>query len=349
MSELLLERVDKILGTKQVIHGLDLHVKSGELVSLLGASGSGKTTMLRIIGGFLFPDAGVVQIGGKECSHVPPERRPTAMVFQNYALWPNMTVRENIAFGLKIRKLPRPELTKRLHDVLEMVNLSGYERAYPAQLSGGQQQRVALARALALEPDVLLLDEPLSNLDAKLRLRVREEIRDIQLGAGITTVFVTHDQDEALSISDRIAVLNEGRLEQFASPDELYSRPRTRFVAEFIGSMNILCGRAVSDGIEVDGTFIPCEQVSTLTQTDTDIAVRPEDVLLDLDGGNDGVPAQVTRKIARGHYSELSLRFVGGVLRAFVPNSFECHDVAYIRFRQALVYVDGVLKERAVG
>src|SRR5438094_4468860 len=242
MARLQLEHLVKQYGRadEPAVRELSLEVEDGEFVCLLGPSGCGKTTTLRMIGGFLKPDGGDVRIDGQSILNQPPEHRPTAMVFQRYALWPHMTVWDNIAFGLQVRRRPRDEIARRVESTLELVGLPGLGRRYPGQLSGGQQQRVALARALVLEPRILLLDEPLSNLDAQLRLRMREEITAIQRRVGITTVFVTHDQEEALSIADQIAVMNVGVLEQMASAEEIYARPATLFVATFIGTMNRL-------------------------------------------------------------------------------------------------------------
>ena len=218
---LTLDGLTKVLGGRVIIDNLNLVVKKGEMVSLLGPSGCGKTTTLRMIAGFLIPDKGDIYLDGKDVTTLGPEKRPSAMVFQNYALWPHMTVFNNVAYPLKVRKLAKPEIEKRVHEALNLVNLMHHKDSRPGQISGGEQQRVALARALVQEPDILLLDEPLSNLDAKLRVKVREDIRDLQRRLGITTVIVTHDQDEALSISDRIAVMNSGRIEQFSTPQEL--------------------------------------------------------------------------------------------------------------------------------
>jgi multiple sugar transport system ATP-binding protein len=226
------------------VRDLSLEVNDGELVCLLGPSGCGKTTTLRIIGGFLRPDSGDVRIDGASVLGQPPERRPTAMVFQRYALWPHMTVFDNVAFGLQVRRRPRDEVRRRVEATLELVGLPGLGQRHPAQLSGGQQQRVALARALVLEPRILLLDEPLSNLDAQLRVHTRAEIGQLQRRLGITTIYVTHDQVEAMTMSDRVAVMRSGTLQQFAPPQELYARPANAFVGGFIGSpsMNFLEG-----------------------------------------------------------------------------------------------------------
>jgi spermidine/putrescine ABC transporter ATP-binding subunit len=215
-------------------------IEHGEFFTFLGPSGCGKTTTLRIIAGLELPDSGRVFIDGEDVTYLPPYRRDTAMVFQNYALWPHMTVFDNVAYGLKVRKLPREEIRRRVREVLELVRLEGLEDRYPTQLSGGQQQRVALARALVVQPKVLLLDEPLSNLDAKLRVEMREELKRLQRKLGITTIYVTHDQDEAMALSDRIAVMNLGRVVEVGKPDELYRRPRSFFVATFIGRSNVV-------------------------------------------------------------------------------------------------------------
>jgi len=219
---------------------IDLSVKDGELLTLLGPSGCGKTTTLRIIAGFERPDRGEVLLDGRPVNDLPPYRRGTGIVFQDYALFPHMTVFKNVAFGLEMKGLPRDEIGKRVKRALELVGLEGLENRYPEQLSGGQQQRVALARALVVEPEVLLLDEPLSNLDAKIRERLRGEIRRIQRELGITVIYVTHDQEEAMAVSDRIAVMSSGKVEGVGKPLELYYHPRTEFVARFLGLSNIL-------------------------------------------------------------------------------------------------------------
>ncbi len=235
--------VVKRFGAVTAVDRADLTVDDGELFTLLGPSGCGKTTLLRLLAGFYQPDAGEIRFGDRVVSGLPPYERNIGMVFQNYALWPHMTVAANIAYGLKLRKLGTAEVAARLHEGLRKVNLTGFESRYPGQLSGGQQQRVALARALVLNPDILLLDEPLSNLDAKIRVQVRAEIRKLQQELGITTIYVTHDQEEALSLSDRVAVMKDGRVLQVGAPKELYERPRTRFVADFVGTNNLVPGR----------------------------------------------------------------------------------------------------------
>jgi iron(III) transport system ATP-binding protein len=237
-----LREVVKRFGGRTVIDRVAIEIVTGELFTLLGPSGCGKTTLLRLIAGFEKADAGEIWFGDRRVDALPAYARNIGMVFQNYALWPHMTVRANVAYGLELRRLARDEIARRLQAGLRKVNLAGLEDRYPGQLSGGQQQRVALARALVLNPDILLLDEPLSNLDAKIRVQVRGEIRTLQKELGITTVYVTHDQEEALSLSDRVAVMRDGRVQQLASPRELYEQPVNRFVADFVGTNNFVTG-----------------------------------------------------------------------------------------------------------
>jgi putative spermidine/putrescine transport system ATP-binding protein len=240
MSYLTLTDVQKRFGDFAAVQDFNLSASRGEFVSFLGPSGCGKTTTLRMIAGFEQPTAGTISIDGRDITRVPPNRRNVGMVFQSYALFPNMNVADNIGFGLKVRKRPADQIRKRVAELLEIVNLPDRGARYPYQLSGGQQQRVALARALAFEPQVLLLDEPLSALDAKIRVALRQEIRQIQRQLGITTVYVTHDQEEALSLSDRVVVMSEGRMEQVGTPFEIYNFPTTAFVASFVGTLNVL-------------------------------------------------------------------------------------------------------------
>lgn len=232
----------KRFGALEAVSHVSLDIKDGELFTLLGPSGCGKTTILRLIGGFHKPDCGEIYFGDREVSAIPPYERHIGMVFQNYALWPHMTIFDNVAYGLKIKKTSSAEVAQRVNGALSQVKLTGLEKRYPGQLSGGQQQRVALARALVLNPDVLLLDEPLSNLDAKIRQQVRAEIRKLQKELAITAIYVTHDQEEALTLSDRIAVLDHGKLQQIGSPRDLYERPGNLFVADFIGINNLIAG-----------------------------------------------------------------------------------------------------------
>jgi putative spermidine/putrescine transport system ATP-binding protein len=240
MAYLELREIRREFGPVVALDGITIELGEGEFLSLLGPSGCGKTTALRQVAGFDTPDAGSIWVDGRNVTHVPPNRRDMGMVFQAYSLFPNMTAEQNVEFGLRIRRRPRTDRRKRVRELLELVGLGHAGKRYPHQLSGGMQQRVALARALAIEPRVLLLDEPLSALDAKVRVQLREEIRRIQLELGITTLYVTHDQEEALSVSDHVAVMNAGNIEQMGTPAEMYSAPATPFVAEFIGTMNRL-------------------------------------------------------------------------------------------------------------
>jgi len=249
MADLELRDLSKTFGHVTAVDRIELAVETGELVALLGPSGCGKTTTLRMIAGFVIPTGGAILVQGRDITDQPPHRRDMGMVFQNYALFPHMTVYRNIAFGLHARGASKSEIPARVTEALELVGLATMVERYPRQLSGGQQQRVAVARILALKPKLLLFDEPLSNLDAKLRVQMRHEIRRLQKDVGITALFVTHDQEEAMTIADRIAVLNEGRIEQVGTPAEIYDRPRSRFVADFIGTSNFL------DGQLIDGRF----------------------------------------------------------------------------------------------
>jgi iron(III) transport system ATP-binding protein len=254
MAFIQIEGLTKDYGAFRALKGIDIDIEEREFVTLLGASGCGKTTTLRTIAGFIAPTAGTITVGGETLSSpsavVPPERRHMGMVFQNYAVWPHMSVRENVAFGLRYLKLARRQQDARIEQVLAAVGLDGLEDRNPSQLSGGQQQRVALARSLVVEPSILLLDEPLSNLDAKLRERMRTELKSLQRRTGITFIYVTHDQAEAMALSDRIAVFHEGRVQQVGTPREIYERPRNLFVADFMGQVNRLNGTIVSRAAE---------------------------------------------------------------------------------------------------
>jgi ABC-type Fe3+/spermidine/putrescine transport system ATPase subunit len=253
LVDLELQHLDKSFGKLKVLDDLSLNVSKGELCCLLGPSGCGKTTTLKIIAGFLEPDAGAVRLSGKDITRRPPQRRDVGMVFQNYALFPHINVFGNVAYGLRRRKRPKDEIKERVVQTLRLVRLDGYEGRRIHELSGGQQQRVALARALIIEPNLLLLDEPLSNLDARLRADMRDEIRHIQRDLNITTLYVTHDQEEAMSIADRIVVMNQGVIEQIGSPREVYDKPASKFVADFIGRANFLQGRVVQTKLELLG------------------------------------------------------------------------------------------------
>jgi putative spermidine/putrescine transport system ATP-binding protein len=273
-----LDGLTRRFGELIALDELDLDVAPGELVALLGPSGCGKTTALRLLAGFDYPDGGRVKVGGVDITDVPASKRDMGMVFQAYSLFPNMDARTNVEFGLRMRKQPSPERRARAEQVLGLVGLSAHAGHYPHQLSGGQQQRVALARALAIEPSVLLLDEPLSALDARVRAQLRGEIRSVQQRLGITTLFVTHDQAEALSIADRVGVMHEGKLEQIGTPEEVYERPATPFVAEFVGTMNRVAGRLAADGrLEVLGASLKASGPQSRAAGElVEVLVRPE-------------------------------------------------------------------------
>ena len=324
------------------VQDLSLEVQDGEFVCLLGPSGCGKTTTLRMIGGFLKPDSGDVRIDDVSIVRDPPERRPTAMVFQRYALWPHMTVWDNVAFGLQVRRRPRAEIARRVDAALDLVGLPGLGRRVPGQLSGGQQQRVALARALVLEPRILLLDEPLSNLDAQLRVHMRGELTAIQRRVGISTVFVTHDQEEAMSIADRIAVMNNGVLEQVDAPEALYARPATLFVATFIGTMNRLEVVPDGPGRVRAGPFAATLAADPTAGASLVAGIRPEDLVPQ--SGGDAAAARIEHVIDLGHYRRVTLSVPGARLLAFVTKGEELPtDNVTVRPRRVLVYADGRL------
>lgn len=314
--QLAVRELTKRYKTGDGVSRINLEVEKGELVTLLGPSGCGKTTVLRSIGGFLEPDSGDILIEGRSVIHLPPEQRPTSMVFQSYNLWSHMSVYDNLAFGLKIRKLPKADIRAAVEDVLKLVRLPGYEKKYPAELSGGQQQRVALARSLLLKPAVLLLDEPFSALDAKLRHEMREELREIQMQTGLTMVFVTHDQEEALSLSDRIVVMNHGSIEQIAEPQKIYDEPESLYVASFIGKMNFLEGVADEGTIRIGTLRYPDEKRLSGRVT---IAIRPEDVSLSEPiGSGERLTGKIKQVMVLGHYAEVTVELAGqGTLRTF--------------------------------
>ncbi len=307
MPGLELQGLHKQFGEVVALRSIDLAVRTGEFVSLLGPSGCGKTTALRIVAGFERPDDGRVLVEDRDVTRTPANRRDMGMVFQAYSLFPNMTARQNVEFGLRVRKRPKAERGRRAAELLDLVGLTSAMDRYPHQLSGGQQQRVALARALAIEPRVLLLDEPLSALDAKVRVQLREEIRRIQTQLGITTLYVTHDQEEALSVSDRVVVLSQGQIEQMGTPAEIYGDPRTLFVAEFIGSMNRIegiIGDAAAGMVDVNGARL---QISAARGRPAGqhvlVLIRPEAVEVDrIDGDGSVTDGLLTGSVAAHTY-----------------------------------------------
>ena len=312
-TSLVLQDVSRSFGTTRALDGLSLEIAPGELVALLGPSGCGKTTALRIVAGFESADTGSVLVDGKDISSVSAARRDMGMVFQSYSLFPNMNALDNVAFGLRMRKQGSGQRRKRAGDLLDMVGLAEQARQYPHQLSGGQQQRVALARALAIEPRVLLLDEPLSALDARVRLQLREQIRTLQQQLGTTTLFVTHDQEEALSMADRVGVMRQGKLEQIAVPAELYDRPATAFVAEFVGVMNRIPGELTGTGtVAALGATVPIEEsVSELAgDGPVDVLVRPEGLRLQVAENGNGI---VTTKTFLGSVTRVGVLLSGDV------------------------------------
>ena len=326
MSAITLAGVTKLFGAVRAVDSVDLRIEKGELFFLLGPSGCGKTTLLRTLAGFYYPDEGRVLFGEKNVTGVPPQKRNTGMVFQNYALWPHMSVRQNLAFGLEMRGVPVAERDPRVERALEMVQMLEYADRSPNQLSGGQQQRVALGRALVLEPDVVLMDEPLSNLDAKLRLEMREQIKRLHDELALTMVYVTHDQSEALSMADRVALMKDGRIVQIGAPREIYNRPATRFAADFIGEANLIPGF-------IEGTGDACVLVKTSIGTlrssvifedaevgrDVICSIRPErlDVLSDGESRDNKLSGELTRLVYLGNHEQHFVKLAdGSVIKA---------------------------------
>ena len=320
MTSITIEHVSKSFGAVHAVNDATLRVEKGELFFLLGPSGCGKTTLLRVLAGFYFPDTGRVLFDDRDVTTVPPHKRNTGMVFQAYALWPHMTVRENLLFGLEVRRLPEAMREERVARALEMVQMTEYADRSPNQLSGGQQQRIALARALVLEPNVVLMDEPLSNLDAKLRLEMREQIRRIHDRLGLTMVYVTHDQTEALTMADRIAVMREGRIAQIGAPREIYNRPATRFVADFIGKTNLIKGRLVSAGAQATvetavGTLVSSSSPEGAQAGETVYcSVRPEAlrVLTEATPCVNTLSGEVVRAVYLGDHEEYFVKLKDG-------------------------------------
>ncbi len=322
MATISIDRVGRSFGAVLAVRDISLEIRDGEFFTLLGPSGCGKTTLLRMIAGFSELDAGAIRFGERRIDTLPPHRRNTGMVFQNYAIFPNLTVGDNVAYGLRARKVPARRIAERVGTVLKLVHLDGYAARWPHQLSGGQLQRVAIARALVIEPEVLLLDEPLSNLDAKLRVEMRGEIRQLQQSLGITALYVTHDQEEALAISDRIAVMHAGEIEQIDQPDGIYCRPATPFVAEFMGISNLLAGTVTRrDGARIVATVGATEFVIATSQPAPGQAVafclRPE--ALRVIAAGDTLPpgwfslaARIARVEFLGALTRLDVELAGG-------------------------------------
>jgi iron(III) transport system ATP-binding protein len=320
------------------VNDISLEIKDNSFVTLLGPSGCGKTTTLRLIAGYIIPDEGTIEIDGRVLSSpgavVPPEARGMGMVFQNYAIWPHKNVYENVVFGLKLRKVPAAEARKKVADTLALVNLAGLEQRYPNELSGGQQQRVALARSLVVEPKILLLDEPLSNLDAKLRERMRTELKELQRRTGITFVYVTHDQAEALALSDRIAVMQLGQLQQFGTPFEVYAHPANRMVADFMGLVNLVPGkvrevRQSGGTVEIAGDIvIPVNALDGMSAGEAvDVSIRPENIRLSRPNAGAGKTAKITNHVFLGNISEYYATLPSGVVLRVQTHPLEHFEV----------------------
>ena len=338
MATVSIRALTKQFGEAAAVDDLHLEIGDGEFVALLGPSGCGKTTTLRLLAGFLRPDGGEIRVDGEVISSaamiVPPERRNMSMIFQSYAVWPHMTVAQNVAYGLKFKKLAKPDIERKVATLLQLVRLDTFAERYPAELSGGQQQRVALARALVVEPQILLMDEPLSNLDANLREEMRFEIRRLHEEFKITTVYVTHDQAEAMATSDRIAVLDRGRLVQVGSPAEIFDRPKTRFVAEFVGKANILTGRVETDGkLRLDdGAIIRLADAAGLAPaSEASVCLRPHNLKLVndetavrqlIDQGYNLFSGVIRRSIYFGDSVDYAIELASGAtLRVIAPAS----------------------------
>ncbi|MGQ9909483.1 MAG: ABC transporter ATP-binding protein [Candidatus Flexifilum sp.] len=342
MSTLDLIHIHKHFGSVVAVNDVHFTVRDGEFMCILGPSGCGKSTLLRLIAGFEMPTMGDIRIDGESVVALPANRRPTAMVFQKYTLWPHMRVFDNIAFGLQLRRLSKTEIKRKVSEALELVSLAGYENRYPAQLSGGQQQRVALARALVLEPKILLLDEPFSSLDAILRVRLREELHRIQRRLRITAIFVTHDQEEALSLADRIAVMSQGRVEQLDAPGAIYANPATLFVADFIGAMNLLEGEVRGSGLRLGG--VDLEIPADTAPGAVTVALRPED-LVALHAPHPGAWNSTVEQISDlGHYRRALVEVADAPrLKIYLPKSLPVEEgmPLHIYPRRYLVYANG--------
>jgi len=319
MVRITIDHAVKTFGNVRALDDVSLNIEKGELFFLLGPSGCGKTTLLRMIAGFYFPDGGRILFDDRDVSLTPPHQRNTGMVFQNYALWPHMSVRENLAFGLEMHKVSEKDRDERVSKALEMVQMQDYAERSPNQLSGGQQQRVALGRALVLEPDVLLLDEPLSNLDARLRLEMRDQIARIHEELDLTMVYVTHDQAEALSMADRMAIMQRGKIGQLGAPREVYNRPHSRFVADFIGETNLVSGKVVDVSKGQVTVETPLGNMVSDLGADVSVgdrvgcSVRPEHILVGMTGeGQNVIDAEVLRVFFLGNHEQYFFKLPNG-------------------------------------
>ena len=335
--EININKAAKKYGNLTIIPGLDEHIKNGEFFTLLGPSGCGKTTLLRMIAGFNSIEGGTIAFNDKVINDIPAHERNIGMVFQSYAIFPHLTVRENVEYGLKLRKLPKAEMKEKVDKILDVVQITEYQDRLPERLSGGQQQRVALARAIVIHPSVLLMDEPLSNLDAKLRVEMRTAIREVQKQVGITTVYVTHDQEEALSISDRIAVMKKGEIQQTARPHTIYTRPYNVFVSTFIGHSNLFHGTIKGDAngkvvVFNDGYIMPMDNLSedAVDGMEVIISVRPEEFSIQ----KDGLKCKIKNKVFLGKYNTYFLEF---------PENMLIPDQPSIEFSQDLGHAERLL------
>ena len=347
MSGIRVESVTKKFGEFVAVDDVSFVVKEGELVSLLGPSGSGKSTILRIVAGLERQDHGHVYLTGEDVTSLSPQKRKVGFVFQHYALFKHMTVEKNIAFGLEIRKKNKTQIKKKIAELIDLVKLNGYEKHYPSQLSGGQRQRVALARALAPEPKVLLLDEPFGSLDAKVRKNLAKWIRHLHDRIRVTSIFVTHDQSEAMEIADKIIVVNRGRVEQIGNASEVYEHPKSKFVASFVGNVNVINGRTYVSHIAIEGTEGRISQKTEDIPEDHDIVllVRPEEVVIEKKASKDSsIPAVIEEIHYRGSFYEVDLRIGANDIKSFVQkeryksNPWTVREHVFVLFTQFKVF-----------